>query len=84
VYFVVGKAAIGLKRFTPSCDMHTTPNHLISVENNGLLSADLRDSYKNYQKDVTVRIIYCSMTTLHVSSDIFAHHQENLKYNYSV
>jgi len=24
------------------------------------------------------RIIYCSLTALHVSSDIFAHHQEHL------
>jgi hypothetical protein len=23
-------------------------------------------------------IVYCSLTTLHVSSDIFAHHQEHL------
>jgi len=29
------------------------------------------------------RIIYCSLTALHVSSDIFAHHQEHLSCNYS-
>ena len=29
------------------------------------------------------RIIYCSLTALHVSSDIFAHHQEHLNCNYS-
>jgi len=29
------------------------------------------------------RIIYCSSTALHVSSDIFAHHQEHLICNYS-
>jgi len=29
------------------------------------------------------RIIYCSLTALHVSSDIFAHHQEHLNRNYS-
>ena len=29
------------------------------------------------------RIIYCSLTDLPVSSDIFAHHQEHLKCNYS-
>jgi hypothetical protein len=28
------------------------------------------------------RIIYCSLTALHVSSDIFAHHQEHLNCNY--
>ena len=28
------------------------------------------------------RIIYCSFTALHVSSDIFAHHQEHLNCNY--
>jgi hypothetical protein len=28
-------------------------------------------------------IIYCSLTALHVSSDIFAHHQEHLNCNYS-
>ena len=29
------------------------------------------------------RIIYCPLTALHVSSDIFAHHQEHLNCNYS-
>ena len=29
------------------------------------------------------RIIYCFVTALHVSSDIFAHHQEHLNCNYS-
>ena len=29
------------------------------------------------------RIIYCSLTALHVLSDIFAHHQEYLNCNYS-
>ena len=29
------------------------------------------------------RIIYYSLATLHVSSDIFAHHQEHLNCNYS-
>ena len=29
------------------------------------------------------RIIYCSLTALHVSSNIFAHHQEHLNCNYS-
>jgi hypothetical protein len=29
------------------------------------------------------RIIYCSLTALHVLSDIFAHHQEHLNCNYS-
>jgi len=29
------------------------------------------------------RTIYCSLTALHVSSDIFAHHQEHLNCNYS-
>jgi hypothetical protein len=27
--------------------------------------------------------IYCSLTALHVSSDVFAHHQENINYIYS-
>jgi len=29
------------------------------------------------------RIFYCSLTALHVSSDIFAHHQEHLNCMYS-
>ena len=29
------------------------------------------------------RIIYCSLTSLHVSSNTFAHHQEHLNCNYS-
>jgi len=30
------------------------------------------------------RIIYCSLAALHVSSDIFAHHQEHLNCIYSL
>jgi len=29
------------------------------------------------------RIIYCFLAALHVSSDIFAHHQENLNHIYT-
>jgi hypothetical protein len=29
------------------------------------------------------RVICCSLTALHVSSDIFAHHQENINCKYS-
>jgi len=29
------------------------------------------------------RIMFCSLTALHVSSDIFAHHQEHFNCNYS-
>jgi len=29
------------------------------------------------------RTVYCSLTVLHVSSDIFAHHQDHLNCNYS-
>jgi len=29
------------------------------------------------------RIIYCSLTALHISKDIFAHHQDHLNCNYS-
>ena len=38
---------------------------------------------QNDQKDAIVRIIYCSLAALHISSDIFAHHQEHLNCNYS-
>jgi len=30
------------------------------------------------------RIIYCSLAAVHVSSDIFAHHQEHLNRIYSL
>ena len=38
---------------------------------------------KTTNKMQMCRIIYCSLTALHVSSDIFAHHQEHLNCNYS-
>jgi len=39
--------------------------------------------YKMTYKMQLWSIIYCSLTALHVSSDIFAHHQEHLKSIYS-
>ena len=39
--------------------------------------------YKMTNKMQLCRIIYCSLTALHVSSDIFAHHQEHINCNYS-
>jgi hypothetical protein len=38
---------------------------------------------QNDHKMQMCRIIYCSLIALHVSSDIFAHHQEHLNCNYS-
>ena len=34
--------------------------------------------YENNQQDALYRLIYCSKSALHVSSDVFAHHQEHL------
>jgi hypothetical protein len=34
--------------------------------------------YKNNQQDALYRFIYYSKSALHVSGDVFAHHQENL------
>ena len=39
--------------------------------------------YKMTNKMQLCSIIYCSLTALHVSSDIFARHQEHLNCNYS-
>ena len=39
--------------------------------------------YKMTNKMQLCRIIYCSLAALHVSSDIFAHHQEHLNCIYS-
>jgi hypothetical protein len=38
---------------------------------------------KMTNKTQLCRIIYCSLTAVHVSSDIFAHHQEHLNCMYS-
>jgi len=35
------------------------------------------DSYGNNQQDALYRLIYYSKSALHVSGDIFAHHQEH-------
>jgi hypothetical protein len=42
-----------------------------------------RNFYKMTNKMQLCRIIYCSFTALHVSSDIFAHHQEHRNCIYS-
>jgi hypothetical protein len=34
--------------------------------------------YENNQQDVLYRLIYYSMSALHVLGDVFAHHQEHL------
>jgi hypothetical protein len=53
------------------------------------LTLDFHDSVhhdiitKMTNKMQMCRIIYCSLTSLHVSSDIFAHHQEHLNCIYS-
>jgi hypothetical protein len=39
--------------------------------------------YEMTNKMQLCRIIYCSLTAVHVSSDIFAHHQGHLNCNYS-
>jgi len=35
-------------------------------------------NYENNQQDALYRLIYYSMPPLHVSGDVFAHHQEHL------
>jgi hypothetical protein len=35
-------------------------------------------NYENNQQDALYRLIYYSMSALHVSGDVFAHHQEHL------
>jgi hypothetical protein len=37
-----------------------------------------RHYYKNNQRDALYRLIYYSKSALHVSGDVFAHHQEHL------
>jgi len=34
-------------------------------------------NYANNQQDALYRLIYCSKSALHVSGDVFAHHQEH-------
>jgi hypothetical protein len=36
------------------------------------------DNYENNQQDALYRLIYYSKSALHVSGDVFAHHQERL------
>ena len=35
-------------------------------------------NYENNQQDALYRLIYYSKSALHVSGDVFAHHQEHL------
>jgi len=35
-------------------------------------------NYENYQQDTLYRLIYYSKSALHVSGEVFAHHQEHL------
>jgi hypothetical protein len=36
------------------------------------------DNYENIQQDALYTLICCSKSALHVSGDVFAHHQEQL------
>jgi hypothetical protein len=47
------------------------------------IRASWHDFYKMTKKVQLYRLIFCSLTVLHVSSDIFAHRQEHLNCNYS-
>ena len=39
---------------------------------------DCRNNYESNQQDALYRLIYYSKSALHVSGDVFAHHQEHL------
>ena len=53
----------------------------ITTERNLILHQDKRIFfylYENNQQDALYRLIYYSKSALHVSGDVFAHHQEHL------
>jgi hypothetical protein len=39
--------------------------------------ANVSEDYENNQQDAVYRLIYYSKSALHISSDVFAHHQEH-------
>jgi len=39
---------------------------------------ETQDNYENNQQDALYRLIYYSSSALHVSGDVFSHHQEHL------
>jgi len=47
-------------------------------EHNFLLQSEAKYNYENNQQHALYRLIYYSKSTLHVSGDVFAHHQEHL------
>jgi len=54
-----------------------------SVQLNGITYEKYYNFYKMTNKMQLCRILYSSLTALHVLSDIFAHHQEHPNCNYS-
>jgi hypothetical protein len=57
--------------------MYTVSSHIT----NKTWHSWIRPSWHNYEnnkKDAQYRLIYYSKSALHVSGDVFAHHQENL------
>ena len=56
-----------------SCDSDRRSSHVPG----GVLIKE-RKAYENNQQDVIYRLIYYSKSALHVSGDVFAHHQEHL------
>jgi hypothetical protein len=82
-WFTISHITPSLKR-----DLHGIPRHLQRnyAKYQRLLHDHLHipsNFYKMTNKMQLCGIIYCSLTTLHVSSDIFAHHQEHFNCNYS-
>jgi hypothetical protein len=48
------------------------------MRNNGNTWRTTRPNYENNHQDALYRLIYYSKSALHVSGDVFAHHQEHL------
>ena len=70
-----------------TCAVHTAQNNLIVVANARCQTAVRFDVHESVHRDIIVkitnkmqlyRLIYYSKSALHVSADIFAHHQEHL------
>jgi hypothetical protein len=50
----------------------------IDTNIHGNLTLDEAEDYENNQQDALYRLIYYSKSALHVSGNVFAHHQEHL------
>ena len=72
---IVANKRITLRKILDTVSLNSDNN---DTNIHGTLTLDEVEDYENNQQDALYRLIYYSKSALHVSGDVFAHHQEYL------